>query len=412
MLLRNLACAALLFTAALGAQEAHFEPHVTELRLADPGVIEALRATDRPGLPKHLTDSERRYLRLPDLSTLPRIPPDAARLRTFAEYERNQAIIMRWESGQHNAELAEMIVPITTGDSLAKVMLVVGNSAQQSHATDTLTAVGADLSRVEFVIAPNDSVWIRDYGPRFSSAGWVRVIVDHDYNRPRPNDDQVPSAFALHLDEALYDLPLSHGGGNFHLFASGEAFMSELILDENPGYTEQQVIDLYADYQGVDLTILPALPNSFDATQHLDMWFLPVDHDTVIVGDYDDPPPGAQAPPAAVIDAIAETVDVMAGRDYAVLRTPGWRAGNTHYTYTNSVIVNSLVLICAFDGYPTQNAQALAVYEQAFPARTVVQVDCSSIIHFAGALHCIVMHKPYSEQYLDRPRPPIGGRRI
>ena len=54
--------------------------------------------------------------------------------------------------------------------------------------------------------------------------------------------------------------------------------------------------------------------------------------------------------------------------------------------------MNHVVAIPEFgDG---RDAQALTVYEQAFPDRNVFQVDCSGIITYAGALHCIVMHVP------------------
>ena len=383
-----------------------------ELRLADPIVLEALRATDTPGLPRNLTPGERPHLQLRDLRDVPRVPPLADDLYTAAEYERNESILMRW--GNFNSVLTEMIVPITTGDSLARVLLVVASNAQQNSAASTLNSAGANLDRVDFLIAPSDSIWIRDYGPRFTSADNERVIIDHEYNRPRPQDNQIPAAVANDLDEELFTMPVNHGGGNFHLFASGEAYMTNLIVDENPGLTDEDVIDLYAQYQGVDLTLLPALPAQFDSTQHLDMWFLPVDDQTVIIGDYATPPPGVNPSPLTdtVIDVTEFTADLMVERGYTVLRTPGWRAqgfGTAHHTYTNAVIVNDLVLICSFDGFPNQDAEAATVFEQAFPGKTVVAVDCSAIIDQAGALHCIVKHKPSAAVRLSLEQPTVSA---
>ena len=59
--------------------------------------------------------------------------------------------------------------------------------------------------------------------------------------------------------EDLFELPLVHGGGNFHLFDNGEAFMTDLITAENPGLSEQEIIDYYADYHALDLTVLDPL---------------------------------------------------------------------------------------------------------------------------------------------------------
>jgi agmatine deiminase len=66
----------------------------------------------------------------------------------------------------------------------------------------------------------------------------------------------------------------------------------------------------------------------------------------------------------------------------------------THYTYTNSVILNETVLVCQFNGYPTQNAQAVSVFEEAMPFHDIVPINCSGIIGQSGAIHCIVKHVP------------------
>ena len=378
------------------------------LRMANPRVLEQLRREDEanPGLPRHLTARERRQwqpgeFRLPEPQTI----PDYRFLRPQAEYERNDAILMRW--GQFNAVLTSMIVPITTGDSRARVKLIVSGPSQQASAANSLNNAGADLNRVDFLQAPSDSVWIRDYGPRFASANFRPIIIDHDYDRPRPQDNLVPGQVANALNLPIYELPLAQGGGNYHSFANGEAFITDTIFYFNPSASADQVKDLFAAYQGVDMTILGTLGQGldgtfafpwFDGTGHLDMWFLPIDDNTVVIGEYS--PSEWNGIPHQVTE---EAVSLMEDRGYQVIRTPGWRANGTHFTYTNAVIVNDIVLTCTFNGYPTQNAQAQAAFEQAFPDRTIVPVNCSSIIGASGALHCIVKHKPASDAFGARP---------
>jgi agmatine/peptidylarginine deiminase len=231
-------------------------------------------------------------------------------------------------------------------------------------------------------------VWIRDYGPLFISEDRVRAVIDHTYNRPRPRDDQIPDFIAALWGEASYDIGLVHGGGNFHLFADDQAFMSELVVIDNPGLTPAEIEQRYLDYQGLDLTITDPLPSWFDSTQHIDMWMLPVADREVIIGQYNQ----SLYPEAyAVTEA---WVTELTSRGYTIHRTPGWSSGGTHYTYTNAVVFNDIVFISEFAGYSAQNAQAAAVFQAAFPGKTIVPVDCSSIIHSAGAIHCIVMHVP------------------
>ena len=356
-------------------------PALAQVRTVPPEVLATI-IDDEPIIPRSMTAEERQRWVLPDASERGVEPVGA--LFTPPEYTPNEALMLRW--GYFNSVITEISVATTTETDEAEIILIVADQGQADSAASVLDNAGADLARIDFQIMPSDTVWIRDYGPRSLFVDNERALMDHSYNRPRPNDDQVPSNLASETGEALYELPLVHGGGNFHLFGNGEAFMTDLITAENPGWSEADVEALYADYHDLDLTLLDPLPASFDSTQHLDMWFLPVDDDTVIIGEYD--PMEAGGTPHQITEAAST---LLTERGYTVLRTPGWGA-DAHYTYTNSVIINEAVLVCQFNDYPTENAQAVEVFEQAFPDRVIVGIDCSTIINSAGAIHCIVMH--------------------
>jgi agmatine/peptidylarginine deiminase len=283
-----------------------------------------------------------------------------------------------------------MAVAITTGEPDVTLHVVVSGSSQQASAAATLAGAGADLSRIDFLVAPSNSVWIRDYGPRFMDAGGRRAGVDHIYNRPRPLDDAIPQAVLARFGEPLYEMPIVHGGGNFHLFEDGTAYMTTLIVAENPGLSTTEIQNLYASYHGLNLTLVDPLPASFDSTQHIDMWMLPADDNRVLVNRYPNTG-GIYATPFAVTESVAA---LLAQRGKQVLRLDGFSANGTHYTYANAVVLNRLVLGCRFNGYETQNQAARAVFEQAFPTRQFVPIDCSNLITLGGALHCIVMHVP------------------
>ncbi|MBN2448069.1 MAG: agmatine deiminase family protein [Phycisphaerae bacterium] len=344
---------------------------------------ELVTPSDQQALPKYMTPAERMVPQplVPTIAT-----PPAGTVRCPAEYEENDGIFFAWEA--YTSLLTDMTVGITTNDPDAIVYIVVDNAPEQASATSTLTSAGADMSQVEFVTYVLDSVWIRDYGPRFIVVdGTERSVVDHTYNRPRYNDNAFNDYYCSHYSVPQYDIPLEHGGGNFHLFSNGDAFMTDLILTENPGLSEQDVKDYYAAYQGVDLTIYDGFPTSFDSTQHIDMWMLPVGDSKVIIGQY----ASSTGQPYTITE---NAVSDLTSRGYTVYRTPGWNTGGTHYTYTNAVIMNDLVFMPTFTGYTTQNAQALATFQAAMPDHTIIPINCSSIIGAAGALHCIAMHMP------------------
>lgn len=315
------------------------------------------------------------------------LAPPSGRVRTPAEYEENEGLLIRW--GALNSVLTELAVAVSQHSARARLWIVVADAAQQSAALAALTQAGADPARLSFIQAPSNSVWMRDYGPRFVGVDGRRAIIDHLYNRPRPLDDAIPEAIAAYFGEPRYELPLVHGGGNFHLWATQWARMTDLILAENPGSSAADIEAAFAAYQGLALGITSALPASYDSTQHIDMWLLPVSDTQAIIGEYA-ASEGGGVPRAVTENAAA----ALAAQGVEVFRTPGWRQGGVHYTYTNAVILDDLVLICRFNGHDARNAQARAVFEQAFPKRRVHAIDCSTLITYAGALHCIVMHVP------------------
>ncbi len=375
--------AALLFAGSVVADE---RP------LVDPAYLATIK-DDYASLPRGMTPQERAAYRAPDLSAMPLAPP-ANPARAQAEYERNDGLLVRW--GSFNQELTQIVVAATTLDDMARMYVVV-RPGQQASATTTLQNAGANMARVEFITqdcvpSASCSVWMRDYGPRFVDVLGNRASVDHVYNRPnRTTDDAFPDVWSALQAEPQYDMPIEHGGGNFHLFSNRRAFMTRLIESENTEYTGQQIRDLYRAYQGLDVEIVPAFPSNFDSTQHIDMWMLPVDDNTIIVSDY---PELGDEIPDGIADAFAAA---RAAEGYTVYRTPGWSSGfgsGTHFTYANSIVLNSVVLVCSFTSQPARNEEARAVYTAAFRGRQVVQINCSGIIGSAGAIHCIVMHVP------------------
>lgn len=343
---------------------------------------------EEQSLPKYLTEAERQI----PLPAAPEGPPPTGFVYCPAEYEPCEGLFIAWEG--YTTILTELAVAVTTGDPQAKVFVVVDNTSEQSTVYSTLSSAGAVMSRVEFIVRPTDTVWIRDYGPRFIYENGDWAIIDHNYNRPRPLDNAFNDYLAVYWNIPQYDIPLTHGGGNFHLFSNGDAFMTDLILNENPGMSAQQVKDLYRAFQNVDLTIYPGFPSSFDATQHIDMWMLPVGDYKVIIGQY----ASSTGQPYTITEA---AVSDLLFRGYTVYRTPGWRSGGTHYTYTNAVILNNQVFMPVFGGsYTSQDAQALAVFQQALPGYNIRPINCASIIGAAGALHCIVMHVPKASSHI------------
>jgi len=61
-------------------------------------------------------------------------------------------------------------------------------------------------------------------------------------------------------------------------------------------------------------------------------------------------------------------------------------------TYTNSLIVNDRVIVPTY-GIPDDD-DALAVYGEVFPDKTIVPLNAEDIIESGGAWHCVTMEFP------------------
>lgn len=367
-------------------------------------------------IPRSLTPAEREFMELNPRVTDPftdRIggvrPPGP--IACPGEYAPAQAILMSWDgSAQQNNILATMCRHITTTGN-ADAYVVVDSASEQTSASTTISNAGANMSRVRFFVRVTDSIWIRDYGPRFvyigtrnaPGQGAVRGIVDHEYNRPRPNDDAFPTWFGpfgfASKKFGVYTLGMVHGGGNYHLDSVGRSFSTQLIGNENPSLLQSEIVSTWHDFQNLNTTIMPAFPTSVDATQHIDMWMQIISDNRVIISDWPNNVGSTQ-------DVICDNAAVqLASMGYTVFRMPARSIGGVHYTYANMVLCNGLVLLPTYSNSTMtaagHNAQALAAAQLAFDFdgngtsdKTIVQVTSDALASSAGVMHCIMMHVP------------------
>ncbi len=395
--LRTLLAAALCTAAAgtIAAEEIQLPPEYTA---ADGSPL----FPEGTPLPRHETEWERAWVES-QLGALPATPrasaPPTGPVHCTAEYEPTEGIILTWEgtggetpTGSILTMMRTMIQQITTTGA-AKVYLSVDSAAEQTAATTSLSSVGIDMSKVDFIIRTTDSIWMCDFGPRYIYEGDVRATVDHVYNRPaRVNDNTFPIAFAAKKKHTNYLIDLVHGGGNFALDAVGRGYATRLIVNENTSLTEAQINAVWATYQGLSMTLFNPFPTSVDTTQHLDMWMSIIGDDKVIISDW---PNNVGSTQDNICDAAAIA---MATAGYTVTRVPARSIGGTHYTYTNVVQCNNLVLLPMYTNSTIvaagHNDQALAAWQSALPGKTIVQVDCQSIVTLSGVMHCIIRNVP------------------
>ena len=356
-------------------------------------------------LPKGLTETEKQIISDYQFAKYTMTPPPSVPVRAAAEWEEIEYLVITWQAN-YDGILTQIVA---AGVQECKVIITTQN---QNAVTNTLTNAGIDLTNVIFMDRDWDSIWIRDYAANTIYENQVgdRALTDWIYNRPRPNDDTVPFGHAMLLDIPLYVTDtapndLVNTGGNYMSDGLGNAFASELILEENePGNpynvsakTEAQIDQIMEDYMGIQNYIkMQALP--YDVINHIDMHMKLIDEQTLVVSRY---PQGVADGPQieANIQEVLDNEVSGFGTPYKVnwIDAPPSTSGNYpdnggyYRTYTNAVFVNKTILVPTYR--PSVDNPALAQWRDLMPGYNVVGIDVDNqgenLISSLGAIHCI-----------------------
>ena len=330
---------------------------------------------DNDELPIGLTQEEMTRLNEIGITHISTAPPPGP-LRACAEWERSQGVIIRWPLGISVALIAEMSRDIV-------VTTIVGSESQRTQAISAYTAGGVTMAHTEFMIAPTNSYWTRDYGPWFIFDGLDQLaIVDHIYNRPRPDDDQIPGRLGLFWGMSVYGMDLVHTGGNHMTDGLGRSMSTDLVYDENPGLAAYQVDSIMLAYLGNDYIVLDDVESG--GIHHIDCWAKLLNPATILVKDV-----AAGDPAHNPLDARAAYLSQLTspwGRPYSVIRVfcPSGTA------YTNSLILNNKVFVPTFGS--SSDTTALRVYREAMPGYQVLGFSGSWLDD--DAIHCRAMGMP------------------
>jgi agmatine deiminase len=295
-------------------------------------------------------------------------------IRQPAEFEPMQGVLIRYPFGISLNIIKEMAEDVM-------VVTIVSSVSQKNTVLSQYQSYGIDTNHCSFLIAPSDSYWTRDYGPWFIfNSNGVQGIVDFIYNRPRPNDDAIPSAYANNQSLPLSFMALEHTGGNYMTDGQGIAISTTLVWNENPGYTHDQINQKLNEYCGI--TTYHVVPDvNGEYIEHVDCWGKYLSPDTILIREV--PVSHSQ------YDEIEAAVDYFEsqmscyGTTYTVVRvyTPN------NEPYTNSLILNNKVLV------PIKGTQwddeAILAYQTAMPGYEVL--GFTGTWESTDALHCRAM---------------------
>jgi agmatine/peptidylarginine deiminase len=93
------------------------------------------------------------------------------------------------------------------------------------------------MSNLEFYDIRTNSYWTRDFGPWWVQDGTGEYrIVDHQYNRPRLQDNQAPQRLAELWGVPYHNSGITHCGGNMMCDGKGVVMSTDLGASFPPSF--------------------------------------------------------------------------------------------------------------------------------------------------------------------------------
>ncbi len=323
------------------------------------------------------------------------------RIRLPAQWERQEAVIMRWPVAfpplwEVHAQLAEAISPVARCD------ILIDAPAWADPIGLFLERRGeAQLDNIRFLVVPANDIWVRDYGPVVGFNGRQRVAVSAIFDPlpayPQAQDDAVPERYAALTGLPLRRLDLHLEGGNLWSDGAGTLLMSEGLFARNPHLSREETLRrLRAAFDYEKLLLVPPLRS--EETGHIDLVLKLADAETILI-----------SAPAPLLNrrTLHKAADVLrgetnaAGRPYRLIPLPmpqpyfNWGLYPIWRSYANALTINGRLLVPTY-GLRSDHA-ALIAYRTALPDYVLRPIYCVTAINGGGAVHCLTKEIPAHE---------------
>jgi agmatine/peptidylarginine deiminase/PKD repeat protein len=305
--------------------------------------------------------------------------PPVGEVRPIAEWEPVESVLIAYDGG--------FGIPLSAIAEMSQdcnITTIVSGPSEETSVRNTYTNNGVNLSHCDFIHQDPDSWWTRDYSPWYIAVNESEIaIVDFPYNRPRPNDDEIPILMADILNVDLYGMNVDHTGGNYMNDGYGIAVSTDLVWEENTSQTHPQIAEKFLNYLGVNTYHVTADPLD-DYIKHVDCWAKFLDVDKILITevpntdyryqDYED------------LATFFSQQICSWGYPYEVYRVQA----STYYDYDTNPYTNSLILndkVFVPQSGSDLDDDAIAVYQQAMPGYEIIGVYSSGWYN-SDALHC------------------------
>lgn len=353
--------------------------------------------------------------------------PGEIGFRMPAEWESHAATQLHWPSNRETwpgdrLEKAENVYLniIYALHASEPVILLVDTGIDPDGVVEKLKIRGVDLSRVSIHHQPINDVWARDCGPifikRVNEGKAEFAVTDWIYNAwgekypPFDSDNRLPLWFSETFGLTRYEPGMVLEGGSIDTNGEGVFLTTEAVLlnpNRNPGFTKQDIERKLEKYLGAKQVIwLKEGLAGDDTGGHIDDLSRFLNKNTILTMISDDK--------ASINhDALQLNLEILKtatngqGNPFQIVTLPlpetrieGVTVDGSHHvpaSYANFYIANGAVLVPLYD--KRYDEQALALFREYFPGRTITGIDCADLVWGQGSIHCITQQL-YGTDYM------------
>lgn len=335
--------------------------------------------------------------------------------RLPAEWEQQRAIMLTWPHEHSDwarwlTETDKVFTTVTgTISQYQDVFINCRDATHRTHITALLTNANTNLDKIYFSIADSNDSWTRDHGPITVYQDHQPQLLDFTFNGwgnkyPADKDNVITKdawSQGLFGNHSLHSHELVLEGGSIDVDGKGSLLTTEACLlapSRNPDLDRSAIEKQLKQHLGIKriLWLKHGWLAGDDTDSHIDMLARFCSPDTIAYScceDADD----IHYQPLTAMKAELTALRQDNGLPYRLIPLPIPRAiyhegQRLPASYANFLIINGAVLVPGYGDVMDKVAQKRLYW--AFPGRKIIPIDCHTLIHQYGSLHCTTMQLP------------------
>lgn len=348
--------------------------------------------------------------------------PTEAGFRMPAEWEKHRATWIGWCSNRNDFPGKIAAIHWVYGEITRKlieggetVAILVQDEKHQAKASNVLTKVGADFTKIEFHQILHNRGWMRDSGPMFvknDETGEVAVI-KFGFNAWAKYDDwkldnQVALKYAKSNNRNLFEVEykgkevvLEWGAidvnGEGTILTTEECLLDYETQCRNPHLTREDYEEVFRQNIGAGNTLWLNKGIVGDDTHgHIDDFCRFTDKKTIVLAEEKN----TSDPNHRILEENRERLEgfrLQDGSKINLVRLPMpspliFSDQRLPASYANFYIANESVLVPTFND--ENDRIALGILAELFPTRKIVGIHAVDLVWGLGTLHCLSQQEP------------------